>query len=221
MTHETDPNHAPEEGNAPPPAGEEPHQAATRNGHQAGRIQEVQVVRQRLPSMVWLIPLVSAAIVAWLVYSTVADAGPTIIIAFKTASGVEAGKTPIKYKDVEVGLVKDVRLSPNLDEILVTADMSREMEPHLGEGTRFWVVRPRFSASGVSGVGTLVSGSYLELDPVQGPIPERFEGLEDAPLVRSDDAGKEFMLTAQRLGSLNRGSAIIYRGIQVGEVLEY
>ena len=182
---------------------------------------KVQVLKQRTPSLVWLFPLVAAVIVAWLVFTTFASTGPKVQIVFKTAEGLEAGKTAIKYKDVEVGLVKEIRISEDLQQILVTAEMGREMGPYLSEGTRFWVVRPRLTASGISGFGTLVSGAYIEVDPVEGQLQAQFTGLETPPLVRSGDAGREFLLTAETLGSINRSSPIFYRGVQVGEVLDH
>ena len=51
-------------------------------------------------SIVWVIPLVAVIIAAGLVYKALNEKGPAITITFKSAKGLEAGKTKIKYKNV-------------------------------------------------------------------------------------------------------------------------
>jgi len=189
--------------------------------HNPEALAEPIVGRKRRFSLVWLFPLVAAAIGAWLVFTTLQDQGPTISIQFKTAAGLEAGKTKIKHKNVELGMVESVALSDDLSHILVTAALQKEAEPHLRDDTRFWVVRPRLGVGGVSGLDTLVSGAYIELDPGSGEPRREFTGLESPPIVRSDEPGREFVLVADRLGSLSAGSPIYFRGLDVGEVLGY
>ena len=170
-------------------------------------------------SMVWVIPLVAAAIAAWLAYTTLAEKGPTVTIDFKTAEGLEAGKTKVKYKDVEVGQITDVQLAEDLSHITVTAEMVKGAEPYMNDGTRFWIVRPRVGAGGISGLSTLVSGAYVEVDPGEGEAMDAFVGLEEPPLIGSDVAGREFVLRSDTRGSVSRGSPIHYRGLEVGEIL--
>jgi paraquat-inducible protein B len=165
--------------------------------------------------------LVAAAVAGWLVYTTFAEKGPTVSISFKAATGLEAEKTKVKLKDLDVGTVTSLTIAPDLSHVIVTAELHKELERHLGSDTRFWVVRPMLTASGVSGLSTLISGSYIEIDPVAGPIENEFVGLETPPLVRSDDPGREFVLTAETLGSVGRGSPISFRGITAGEVMGY
>ncbi len=172
-------------------------------------------------SIVWLVPIVAAATAGWLIFTTLAEKGPTITIRFDTAEGLEAGKTKVKYKDVEVGLVEEVRLSDDLSNIIVRAEMKKGVEAHLTDKTRFWVLRPRLTATGVSGLGTLVSGVYIEADLAPGGRRDDFVGLEEPPLVRSGEAGREYVLSAASLGSISRGSPISFRGIAVGEVQGY
>ena len=172
-------------------------------------------------SIVWLIPLVAGVIAVWLAYTTLAEKGPTVTIIFKTAQGLEAGKTKVKYRDVEVGLVTGVKLAADLSHIVVSAEMTKDVEPHVNEGTRFWIVRPRVGAGGVSGLSTLVSGAFIEIDPGGGEAQSEFVGLEEPPLISSDVAGKEFMLRSESLGSVSRGSPIQFRGLEVGEILGY
>jgi paraquat-inducible protein B len=182
---------------------------------------EVELKKRRGLSIVWLIPIVAAVVAGWLIYTTFAEKGPTVTITFKTAAGLEAEKTKIKLKDLDVGVVKSLTIAKDLSNVVVTAELHKEMQRHLGKDTRFWVVRPQLTASGVTGLSTLVSGSYIEVDPVAGDLQHSFTGLETAPLVRSDDPGREFLLTAETLGSVGRGSPISFRGITVGEVMGY
>jgi paraquat-inducible protein B len=172
-------------------------------------------------SLVWLVPLVAAGIGIWLAVTTILGKGPTIEVTFVTAGGLEAGKTQVKFRDVTVGLVEDVRVAPDLSGVIVRASMSKSFEPHLNEETRFWVVRPRVGTGGVSGLDTLLSGAYVEVDPGDGADRRRFVGLEIPPLIRSDAAGTEYTLIAESLGSAGRGAPIFFRGLEVGQVLGY
>lgn len=172
-------------------------------------------------SLVWLVPLVAAGIGIWLAVTTIAGKGPTVEVTFVTAGGLEAGKTQVKFRDVTVGLVEDVRVAPDLSGVIVRASMSNSFEPHLNEETRFWVVRPRVGAGGVSGLDTLLSGAYVEVDPGGGDEQRRFVGLEEAPLIRSDADGTEYVLIAETLGSAARGAPVFFRGLEVGQVLGY
>ena len=115
-------------------------------------------------SVVWLIPLVAVLIGGWLAVKAVMERGPTITITFKNADGLEAGKTKLKYKDVEIGVVKSVSLSPELQHVVATAELVKEFDRHLVEDTRFWVTRARISGGSVTGLSTLLSGSYVGVD---------------------------------------------------------
>lgn len=178
--------------------------------------------RRRQISIVWVVPLVALLIGAWLVYKAISEKGPTITIAFKSAEGLEAGKTKIKFKDVELGQVSQINLSPDLSHVLVTAELVKQAEKFLSANTRFWVVRARVAAGQVSGLGTLFSGAYIGLDPGQpGPPATHFEGLENPPVVTTDLPGRRFVLKADRLGSLDIGAPVYYRQIKVGQVVGY
>ena len=191
------------------------------SGSDVTDVPEVEVAERRGLSIVWLIPLVAGAIAIWLGYSTLRDQGPTITITFEDAEGLEAGKTKVKYKEVEVGLVEDVAISEDLSQIIVTARMHKEAGPYMNDGTRFWIVRPRVGAGGVSGLGTLLSGAFIEVDPGAGEATTAFAGLEEPPPIRSDEAGRRYELHADKLGSVARGSPVYYRSVQVGQVLGY
>jgi paraquat-inducible protein B len=184
-------------------------------------VPEVEVAARRGISIVWLIPLIAGAIAIWLGYTTLQQKGPTVTIRFANAEGLEAGKTKVKYKDVEVGRVERVAISDDLSRILVTAEMVKGADRFLNQGTRFWIVRPRIGAGGISGLGTLVSGAFVEVDPGAGEPATSFTGLEEPPPIRSDVAGRRYHLRATRLGSVSRGSPVYYHDIQVGQVLNY
>jgi paraquat-inducible protein B len=191
-------------------------------GHDSDVVPQAEVKAARGISIVWLVPLVAAVIGIWLAYTTLQERGPTITITFDNAEGLEAGKTKVKYKDVEVGTVENVRLSEDLNHIVVTAEMVKEAESYMTEGTRFWVVSPRLGAGGVSGLGTLLSGVYIGLDPKPGAAAtSKFVGLAEPPLITSDTPGRHFTLRATTRGSISRGSSVYFRGIDVGQVIDY
>ena len=143
------------------------------------------VIKGKRPiSIVWIVPLVAVLIGAWLVYKAVTEKGPTITITFTSADGLEAGKTKIKYKDVEVGKVTAIALSEDLTHITVTAEMVPGAKRYLTDQTRFWVVRARVTAGEVTGLGTLLGGAYIGVEPGAAGEPRRhFEGLEKQPMV--------------------------------------
>ncbi len=180
------------------------------------------VVRERGgPSLVWLIPILTALVGAWLIIHTLTDRGPLVTVTFRTADGIEVDKTRIKYKSLDIGLVEGVRFSPDFSRVEVRARLSKQAAHFLRRDTRFWVVRPTLSVRGISGLGTLLSGAYIEIEPGQGAPQALFVGLESPPVVNADEAGKQITLVTHRLGSIDRGSPIHYQGIVAGEVLGY
>ncbi len=173
-------------------------------------------------SPIWIFPAVALAVGAWLIFHTIGQQGPTITIAFESADGLEEGKTKIKFRQVEIGLVKTVRIKEDLSGIVVTAEIKKEAEAFLTETTRFWVIRPRLDVTGISGLSTLVSGAYIEIDPGAGSAAKyEFVGIEIPPVVASNSPGREYILRTTRLGSYSRSSPVYFRGLNVGEVLGY
>jgi paraquat-inducible protein B len=173
-------------------------------------------------SIVWIVPLVALLIGGWLAYKAVTEKGPTITITFQSAEGLEAGKTKIKFKDVEVGQVEEIHLTPDLSQVMVTAQLTKDAKDYLSENTRFWVVRARVAGGGISGLGTLFSGAHIGMDPGKpGKTVRSFKGLETPPIVTTDLPGRHFMLKAERLGSLDIGKPVYFRQIQVGQVVAY
>jgi len=171
------------------------------------------------PSLVWLIPIVTALIGGWLIFKTFSEKGPEITITFETAEGIDAGKTKIKYKDIKIGVVDSVRFSSDFSHVILKAGMEKDTAPFLKRETRFWVVRPRLSLRGATGLGTLLSGVYIEIEPGQGAPRKHFVGLDIPPVIKADTAGIKIVLLAKKLGSLDTGSPIYYQGILAGETL--
>lgn len=174
------------------------------------------------PSLIWIIPIVALLIAFSLALKAYLNTGPVIEVSFRTAEGIEAGKTTVRYRQVNVGLVREIDLSEDRSHIIAKIELRKDASNFATEDSRFWVVRPRIGASGVSGIDTLLSGAYIEVDGGKSDVKTTsFKGLETPPVVTSDVPGKIFFLKAQDLGSLDFGSPIYYRRINVGQVTSY
>jgi len=175
-----------------------------------------------LPSLVWVIPLVAALIGVILVVKTVSSRGPTVTISFVSAEGLEPGKTKVKFKDVDIGTVKTITLSKDHSRVLVDVLLTKEATDFAVKDTRFWIVRPRVAASGVTGLSTLLSGAYIGVDAGRSTEDQTyFVGLETPPAVTGDQKGHTFTLHGESLGSLDIGSPVYYRRVQVGQVVAF
>jgi paraquat-inducible protein B len=148
--------------------------------------------------------------------------GPKITIVFRSAEGLEAGKTKINYRGVDIGVLSTIRLSEDRQSVIAIAQMAPKTEDFLVEDTRFWVVRPRISGANVSGLGTLISGAYIGIE-IGNSKEEKtdFVALETPPVVNIDVPGRFFVLTTSDLGSLDTGTPIFFRRLQVGQVASY
>ena len=176
--------------------------------------------KRELP-FIWLLPLCALLVSGWLIYKTVSEKGPVITITFPSADGLEIDKTKIKYLDVEVGKVSDITINRDLKTIEVTAQMHKESSAFLTNNTQFWVVRPQIGLSGVTGLGTLMSGAYIAIKPEKGKDERHFTGLDTPPVLETNAQGKKFILETTNIGSMGPGTSISFHGIEVGEVLEY
>ena len=190
--------------------------------------QEAQVPRAvpRKPGVrwmqpIWIIPIVAALVGGWLLVQNVLENGPTVTIRFRSAEGLEARKTRIKYKDVDIGIVRSIELDEEKKGVVVFAQMTRQASKGLlVEDTRFWVVRPRISGGHVSGLGTLLAGSHIGVDPGKSQTERRnFTGLESPQIVTSDVPGRYFVLGSEELGSVDVGSPVYFRGVTAGQVV--
>ena len=177
--------------------------------------------RSRRVSVIWVIPLVALAIGAWLAWDTLSKEGPTITVAFDSAEGLQPGQSQLKFKDIVFGTVKSLDLAPDHTHVVVTIATTRQAEPLLTNKTVFWVVKPRLFAGSISGLETLLSGSYVGMMPgaTAGKPQRAFAGREDPPIISEHVPGHVFLLKAKRLGSISLGSPIFFRDLSVGEVL--
>lgn len=180
------------------------------------------IKRMRSLSPVWIIPVVTLLTGIWLALHSWQKRGADVEIIFNEALGITVGQTEVRLKDVPVGKVTHMRLSEDLSKVIVRVALNQQINKHLSENSRFWLVRPRISTSGISNLGTLISGVYIVMDPGKpGEYHTTFEGLEEPPAFKSDDQGTQFILLAEQLGSLDIGSPVYYRNVRVGEVTGY
>lgn len=180
--------------------------------------EEALVKPVRALSKVWLVPIVALFIGAWMVYYQWSNQGPLITITFKTATGLEAGKTKIKTRDVDIGVVRDIELSEDLSGVLVTVRMDKEVAPILHSDNQFWIVSPRVSLSGVSGLGTILSGPYINMAlGVDALMSEQFVALAAPPVTPTGTPGLHVTLNSESEFAYKKGDPVVYKGIKVGE----
>ncbi len=183
-------------------------------------VAEPEIAERQRPSIVWLIPLIAVLVGAFVAWRVLSERGPEITISFKSAEGLEAGKTLIKFKDVQVGIVESVTLEKDLSGVICRARMVAGADAYLRADTRFWIVKPRIAGGQVTGLGTLLSGSYIGMDPVtKGKDTRAFTGLEVPPVVTFQESGKFFVLRSSRAGAIDVGTPVFFRKIAVGQVV--
>ena len=177
--------------------------------------------RWNIPA-VWLVPAMAIAVGLWMLVQAWSAKGPEIAIRFRTAAGLSAGKTLVKYKDVVVGTVSSVELTEDGSSVLAGVTLSSNAKSLATSGTRFWVVRPRLGLGGLSGVDTLLSGAYIAADRGSSRIEQRtFIGLETPPTVINGTPGRTFVVHAEDLGSLDVNSPVYFRRVHVGRIASY
>ncbi|HPY39497.1 MAG TPA: MlaD family protein [Thiolinea sp.] len=187
----------------------------------------VQVRRQRWPSPVWLLPLAAALIGLWLLVQNWMQQGAIITVHFPSAEGIDPGNTQVRYKAVNIGKVKSVKFDANMDP-LVTLALNREISDVLDCSAQFWVVRPRIRGAEISGITTLFSGTYIGMLPqrAEGELKDNetsicYQALEEPPATKPNRPGREFKLMTDSMGSLDIGTPIFYKQLQVGEIINY
>ncbi len=177
--------------------------------------------RTRL-SLVWFIPILAAIVGAWVAVTRVMSEGPKITIVMSSAEGLEAGKTKIHYNGVDIGTVKTIELSEDHRHAILTAQMAPKTEAFLVADTKFWVVRPRISGANITGLGTLISGAYIGVEIGSSKEERRdFVALETPPVITGETPGRFFVLKTSDLGSIDTGTPIYFRRLQVGQVASY
>lgn len=179
------------------------------------------VKRRRGVPWVWVVPILAAVAAAALAYQAMAARGPRVVISFQNGDGIEPGD-PVTYRDVRVGEVESVELSPDLRSVRVAARLRPEASGVAVEGSRFWIVRPEVSATRITGLETLLGPRYIRVEPGAGPARQEFVGLDQPP--RQEQAappdGLVLVLEASRRGSLGVGAPVQFRGIKVGSVVD-
>ncbi|MEH0690354.1 MCE family protein [Vibrio cholerae] len=181
------------------------------------------IKRNKGLSPLWILPILTMALAGWLVFKAIQDAGQRVQIYFSDAQGLVAGRTTIRYQGLEVGMVRDINLSSNLDNIYVDVDIYPEAIQLLGQDTRFWMVKPTASLSGISGLDALVSGNYIAIQPGDEASEPKsvYTALDRAPSDLLARQGLNITLKSRDLGGISIGSQIVYRKIPIGEVYSY
>lgn len=182
-----------------------------------------RVKRKRwLPSLIWLVPIVALMVGATLMARVILARGAQVTVTFSSAEGIEAGKTRVKFKSVDIGVVKAVGLTEDRSGAVVLIELTHDGKAFAAADTRFWVVRPRVAAGSISGLGTLLSGAYIGVDGGRSQEKKTtFKGLDTPPAISADAPGKQFKLHAPDIGSLDIGSPVYFRRVRVGQVTAY
>jgi len=182
---------------------------------------EARIKIKRRISPFWLLPVIALMIAGWLIWNSYEDRGTTITIDFMSADGIVPGRTPVRYQGVEVGTVQEIHLTNDLNRIEVKASIKSDMEDALRDDTQFWLVTPKASLAGVSGLDALVGGNYIGMMPGKGKARDHFTALDTQPKYRLNNGELMIHLHAPDLGSLSSGSLVYFRKIPVGRVYDY
>ncbi|MFW0757301.1 MlaD family protein [Pseudomonas sp. H11T01] len=174
-------------------------------------------------SAIWVLPLIALLIGGWLGWRAYNETGIEIQVRFESGEGIQANKTEVVYKGMPVGKVKKLALDDEGDNkgVIATVEMNKAVEQYLRTSTRFWLVKPSVTLAGITGLETLVSGNYIAVSPGEGESTRKFKALAKEPPLSDSKPGLHLTIKAERLGSLNRGSPVFYKQIQVGQVKSY
>ncbi|MGL5701429.1 MAG: intermembrane transport protein PqiB [Kluyvera sp.] len=180
---------------------------------------EAKVQKVKNWSPVWIFPIVTALIGAWILFYHYSHQGPEVTLITTNAEGIEGGKTTIKSRSVDVGVVESTTLTDDLTHVEIKARLNSGMEKLLHKDSVFWVVKPQIGREGISGLGTLLSGAYIELQPgSKGSVPESYQLLDSPPLAPPDAKGIRVLLDSKKAGQLSPGDPVLFRGYRVGSV---
>ncbi|MDQ8185855.1 MlaD family protein [Pelagicoccus sp. SDUM812002] len=183
--------------------------------------QEANQERHPAPNalLVWMVPLIALLVGGYMIMKEVGGQGPQITILFGDGAGIEAGKTVLQHKGVNVGIVESVRLSPDLNRVEAVVSLQKSAKGLARDGSKFWILRPEIGIEGIRGLGTLISGPTIQVTPGVGPTQKEFTAEKRAPL-KGSELGYHYTLRVSQLGSLKPGSPVLYRQYKVGEVVD-
>ncbi|WP_238084133.1 MULTISPECIES: intermembrane transport protein PqiB [Pseudescherichia] len=180
---------------------------------------EAKVQKVKNWSPVWIFPIVTALIGAWILFYHYSHQGPEVTLITTNAEGIEAGKTTIKSRSIDVGVVESATLTDDLTHVEIKARLNADMQKLLHGDTVFWVVKPQVGREGISGLGTLLSGAYIELQPgTKGGVRDDYQLLDSPPLAPPDAKGIRVVLDSKKAGQLSPGDPVLFRGYRVGSV---
>ena len=180
-----------------------------------------KIIKIRAISAIWIIPIVTAIVGLWIIYSHFADRGTPFTLLAKDASGIVAGKTVIKNRSVDIGIVDEVTLSKDFEKVVIKGRIYNDMEPLLKNDSIFWVVKPEIGRDGVTGLGTILSGVYIEL--ASGNDTHSFKNnpfilSDNPPLSDPSIKGIRVNLESDQSGVIPRGASVMFHGYRVGNV---
>ena len=180
---------------------------------------ETQIQKGRSGSPGWVFPDVTVQISTWSLIYRYDHRGPEVTLFTASAEGIVGGKTTIKSRGVDVGVVESTTLTDDLTHVEIKARLNSGMEKLLHNDSVFWVVKPQVGREGVSGLGTLLSGAYIELQPgAKGSVPDQYTLLDAPPLAPPDAKGIRVILDSSKAGQLSPGDPVLFRGYRVGSV---
>ncbi|MGS0680773.1 MlaD family protein [Shewanella sp. 125m-7] len=185
------------------------------------QVQAPKIVKKKLFSPIWLLPIIALALGAWLGVKSIRESGIDVTIHFPSATGMDIGKTLVKYQGLTVGKVVDMSIDDDLQGVNVKVVMDYRAAPFINQGTKFWLVKPKATITGIEGLDTLFSGNYISILPGKGESRTFFEAETTAPVITPGEKGLIVHITSEQLGSLDVGSPVFYRQIPVGQVVGY
>lgn len=171
-------------------------------------------------SLVWLVPLLALLVSLGIAWKSYSDRGTLVTISFSTAAGVLPGETTIRYRDVNIGTVESIRFTADLERVIVSARLQKDVAATLPSDAQFWVVRPNVTANGITGLSTVLSGVYIEGAwlPISNSSLHSFTGVEVEPIVRPGREGTRITLRSKNGSLLPEGGPVLFHGVEVGKL---
>lgn len=185
------------------------------------KLQDAKKSRETNWSAIWILPILALTITLWLGWQSYQNRGVNIQVQFDNGSGIQANKTTVMYKGIAIGKVTDLKIDNETRSVIANIEIDKEAAPYLGKKSLFWLVSPKVSMAGITGLETIVSGVYISVEPIDGPPSYKFTALKKAPALLDNVVGLHLTLQADKLGSLDQGSPIYYRQLQVGQIKSY